>query len=94
MSRKTVGSTFFSMMAWMPIAKKYGKKRCFYLGASFFSVCIAVLGAAPSKSPAFLLVVSFCAGPGLAVSYVIPWSMLPDVREGQAARRQRARRGL
>jgi len=87
-------SGFICMAFWMPFAKNYGKKNTFYCGAVCFGVVLLCLFFAPSRSFTFALVMCLLTGPGLAVMYIIPWSMLPDVCDAHEVERGKRQEGV
>ncbi len=75
------GSALLFVPLWVWAAKKLDKSRAFIIGAlSWLMVLLAISGLGPEQvTLAYLL--AALAGAGIACSYVLPWSMIPDVVE-------------
>lgn len=75
------GSALLFVPVWVWAARKLDKSRAFIIGSlSWLVVLLAISGLGPDQvSLAYLL--AALAGAGIACSYVLPWSMIPDVVE-------------
>jgi glycoside/pentoside/hexuronide:cation symporter, GPH family len=75
------GAALLFVPVWVWAAKKLDKSRAFIIGSlSWLVVLLAISGLGPDQvSLAYLL--AALAGAGIACSYVLPWSMIPDVVE-------------
>ena len=75
------GSALLFVPLWVWTAKKLDKSRAFIIGSfSWLIVLLAISGLGEEQiSLAYLL--AALAGAGIACSYVLPWSMIPDVVE-------------
>ncbi len=75
------GSSLLFVPLWVWAAKKLDKSRAFIIGSlSWLVVLLAIAGLSPERlALAYLL--AALAGAGIACSYVLPWSMIPDVVE-------------
>jgi glycoside/pentoside/hexuronide:cation symporter, GPH family len=75
------GTALLFVPVWVWAAKKLDKSRAFIIGSlSWMIVLLSISGLGPEQvSLAYLL--AALAGAGIACSYVLPWSMIPDVVE-------------
>lgn len=74
-------SSFLFMMLWNQVSAKIGKKKTYYVGMLFMIVVLLVLFFVQPGQIALLFVLGILAGGGVGASYLIPWSMIPDVVE-------------
>ena len=75
------GSSFAFIFVWSAVSRKLDKRLVYILGASIWLVVqIALYFVQPNQ--AYLVIpLGIAAGAGLAVAYLIPWAMMPDVIE-------------
>ncbi len=72
-------SIFVFLIVWTKVSKYIGKRRVYFIGASFWIVVMFFLfWVQPGQMP-LLVALAILAGAGASVAYLIPWSMLPDV---------------
>src|SRR3990167_4061476 len=77
-----LGSCTVALPFWAYASKKLGKKTVYYLGAAELTVIIALIAVFPASVPFYIIIfVAAFAGIGLAVLYLIPYAMIPDVIE-------------
>jgi glycoside/pentoside/hexuronide:cation symporter, GPH family len=75
------GSALLFVPLWVWLAKKLDKSRAFIIGSlSWLVVLLAISGLGPTQI-LLAYVLAALAGAGIACSYVLPWSMIPDVVE-------------
>lgn len=74
-------TAFLFLGVWSWVSGRVGKKRTYYIGITIWAVVLAGVFLIPRDMFAPLILVSFLAGTGVSVAYLIPWSMLPDVIE-------------
>ena len=74
-------TAFLALGLWSWVSARIGKKRTYYIGATLWLVVMGLVFFIPPNSLTPLYFVSFFAGLGVSVAYLIPWSMLPDVVE-------------
>jgi GPH family glycoside/pentoside/hexuronide:cation symporter len=74
-------SSFLFMLLWNQVSAKIGKKKTYYVGMSFMIAVLFVMFFVQEGQIALLFVLGVLAGGGVGVSYLIPWSMIPDVVE-------------
>lgn len=87
-------SAFIFVLIWTKISERIGKKNVYYLGMTFwFFVALALFGVQPGQVT-LLYILGILAGAGLGVSYLIPWSMLPDVIELDELQTGQRREGI
>ena len=76
------GSALIWLFIWAKVSEKIGKKGVYYLGMLFWvAVLLGLFFVQPTTPDWVVLVLGALAGVGVAVAYLIPWSMLPDVIE-------------
>lgn len=74
-------SAFVWVLIWTRVSGWLGKQLVYYIGAAVFvAVLIGLYFVQPGQTT-LLTVLAIVAGVGVAVCYLIPWSMLPDVVE-------------
>jgi len=75
------GAALLFVPLWVWAAKKLDKSRAFIIGSlSWLVVLLAISGLGPEQVAVAYLMAAL-AGAGIACSYVLPWSMIPDVVE-------------
>ncbi len=74
-------SSFIFMLIWARISERIGKKAVYYLGTAVFVLVLLGLFFVQRGQTTLLFILAVIAGVGVAVCYLIPWSMLPDVIE-------------
>jgi GPH family glycoside/pentoside/hexuronide:cation symporter len=75
------GAAIAFIPLWVWVARRLDKRRAFILGTvSWIVVLVALFGLQPEQVT-LAYVLAALAGSGIAVAYVIPWSMVPDVIE-------------
>lgn len=72
-------SAWVWVLIWNQVCQRIGKKPVYLLGMSFWVLVSFGLFFAPRGNLTILLTLAVLAGVGVAVGYLIPWSMLPDV---------------
>ncbi len=73
-------SAVVSLLAYVKLTKKYGKRKTYIIGASFWTVILGGLMLFGQTIPSSIIMIyALFLGLGMGVSYAIPWSMLPDV---------------
>ncbi len=74
-------SAFVFVLVWARIAQRIGKQNVYYVGMSFWVLVSIALFFVQRGQVSLLFVLAVLAGVGVAIGYLIPWSMLPDVIE-------------
>jgi glycoside/pentoside/hexuronide:cation symporter, GPH family len=74
-------TAFLFLMVWTRVSGRIGKKRTYYAGVAIWIVAMILIFFLPPGEVLPVYFVSFLAGIGISVAYLIPWSMLPDVIE-------------
>lgn len=75
------GSAFLWILIWARVSERIGKKNVYYLGGAIFMAVLLDLFFVQPGQVTMVFVLGLVAGAGLAVGYLVPWSMLPDVIE-------------
>jgi GPH family glycoside/pentoside/hexuronide:cation symporter len=87
-------SAFLFILLWTQVSRRLGKQRTYYIGMGFWiAVCAALFFLQPGQVT-LLFVLAILAGGGVSISYLIPWSMLPDVIELDELRTGQRREGI
>lgn len=74
-------SAFIFVLVWTRVSERVGKKKVYFIGMSFWILVEIMLFFVPRGSLTPLYFLAPLAGVGVAIGYLIPWSMLPDVIE-------------
>ncbi len=73
--------SFIWILIWARLSERLGKKNIYYLGGTAFMVALLGLFFVQPGQTILVFVLALIAGIGLAVAYLVPWSMIPDVIE-------------
>lgn len=74
--------TAFGFLAvWSRVAQHFGKNQVYAMGATIWLIVVLGIYTVQPGQVGLLFVLSFLAGAGTSVAYLMPWSMLPDVIE-------------
>jgi GPH family glycoside/pentoside/hexuronide:cation symporter len=88
------GSSLVFLFVWTAVSRRIGKKGVYYYGMVWWIiVSMALYFVQPTWSPAVILILGVLAGVGVAVAYLVPWAMLPDVIELDELQTGRRREG-
>lgn len=87
-------TAFGFLSVWSGLSERIGKKRVYYIGATMWAITLFAVYFAQPGQVVFMGVVSFFAGAGVSVGYLIPWSMLPDVVELDELKTGQRREGV
>ncbi|MBN1639916.1 MAG: MFS transporter [Anaerolineae bacterium] len=74
-------SSFVFLLIWTQVSRRIGKQRTYYAGMCVWIVVALVLFTVQPGQIGLLFTLAALAGAGVSISYLIPWSMLPDVIE-------------
>jgi GPH family glycoside/pentoside/hexuronide:cation symporter len=74
-------SAFVWVLIWARVSERFGKKAVYYAGGLIFMAVLLGLFFVQPGQTTLVFVLGAVAGAGLAVGYLVPWSMLPDVIE-------------
>lgn len=85
---------FIFLLVWTRISRRIGKQKVFYLGASFWIVAGIAIYFIPRGAGNLLFFIAPVASVGVAVCYLIPWSLLPDVIEADELETGQRREGI
>lgn len=64
---------------WTWVSSKIGKKNTYIIGAIIWLVALGILFSAQPGQIFVIYWVAFLGGTGVAIAFLIPWSMIPDV---------------
>jgi GPH family glycoside/pentoside/hexuronide:cation symporter len=67
-----------SIAFWGAVSRRIDKKFVYILGVLIWATGLTALFFAPRESSIFYFIAAFVIALGLAVAYIVPWSMLPD----------------
>ncbi|MEM6450235.1 MAG: MFS transporter [Cyanobacteria bacterium P01_D01_bin.105] len=87
------GPAIALMFVCAALSKRLGKKRLYYLGSAIWIPVQAALYFLQPGQSALLFGLCFIASFGVAVAYVVPWSILPDVIDLDELKTGRRREG-
>lgn len=88
------GSALIFLFVWGAISRRIGKKAVYIIGMCFWIAVQSVLFFVQPGQVTLAIVLAVLAGVGVAVAYLIPWSMMPDVIEYDELRTGQRREGL
>jgi GPH family glycoside/pentoside/hexuronide:cation symporter len=88
------GSSFIFLFVWSYLSRRLDKRIVYMIGASIWLlVQMAIYFVRPDQ--AYLIIpLGVVAGAGVAVAYLIPWAMMPDVIELDELETHRRREGI
>ncbi|MGK7902790.1 MAG: MFS transporter [Hormoscilla sp.] len=72
-------STFLMLFFWTRVSDRLGKKAVYYMGTALWLIAQIMLLYLQPGQVGLMYFVAVIAGCGVAVAYLVPWSMLPDV---------------
>jgi GPH family glycoside/pentoside/hexuronide:cation symporter len=82
------------LFVWSKISDRFGKKAAYIMGMSLWIIAQAGLFFLQPGQFVLLYFLAIIAGFGVSVSYLIPWSMLPDVIELDELQTGQRREGI
>ncbi len=74
-------SAFVWIIFWTRMSARLGKKAVYYIGAGVLIVVLTLVGLMPRGQLWMMYALAVAGGAGVAVLYLVPWSMVPDVME-------------
>jgi len=90
-----LGSTMICIPVWVLLSRIIGKKYCYAIGMALIAlVGILMFQFGHEQGPNFALILMAVAGIGLATTYVIPWSIVPDTVEYDYSKTGERREGI
>ena len=88
------GSSFIFLFVWSALSRRLDKRVVYIIGASIWlCVQLALYFVAPDQAH-LVIPLGVIAGAGVAVAYLIPWAMMPDVIELDELKTRRRREGI
>lgn len=87
-------TAFAAMLIWARISERIGKRKVYLIGATIFAITLIGLSLLPRGATTGLYILAIFGGIGVAVGYLVPWSMLPDVIDQDELEHGRRREGL
>ena len=75
------GAAILFIPLWVWVARKLDKKRAFIYGTASWIMVLLALALVQPDQVGLTYVLAFLSGSGIAVAYVLPWSMIPDIIE-------------
>lgn len=88
------GSSLIFLFVWSAISRRLEKRIVYLIGASIWIVVQIGLSALRPELGFLVIPLSILAGAGVAVAYLIPWAMMPDVIEVDELRTRQRREGI
>jgi len=86
--------TAISLVPWLLLSKKIGKKRTFYVGRVIALIGQIMVCFVTTHDLALFIVATVFSGAGNGVVLLIPWAMLPDVMEQDELHTSQKREGV
>jgi len=87
-------SSFVWVLIWARLSERLGKQNIYYLGGGFLVLAMLGLYAVQPGQVVLTFGLGALAGVGIAVGYLVPWSMIPDVVELDELETGQRREGL
>jgi GPH family glycoside/pentoside/hexuronide:cation symporter len=75
------GSSFLCLFIWSQVSRRLDKRVVYILGATIWLVVQLALFFVTPERFGWVLPLAALAGAGVAVAYLVPWAMMPDVIE-------------
>jgi glycoside/pentoside/hexuronide:cation symporter, GPH family len=88
------GSSFLFLFVWNAASHRLDKRIVYMIGASIWLVMQIALYFVRPDQPYLIIPIGIFAGAGVAVAYLIPWAMMPDVIELDELKTHRRREGV
>ncbi|HJS28213.1 MAG TPA: MFS transporter, partial [Anaerolineales bacterium] len=70
---------FASLILWSKVSERIGKRKVYFVGAALWIGMMILLYFVQPGQMGLLIGLAVLAGAGASVTYLVPWSMLPDV---------------
>eukprot|EP01098_Paradermamoeba_levis_P007439 TRINITY_DN3075_c0_g1_i1.p1 TRINITY_DN3075_c0_g1~~TRINITY_DN3075_c0_g1_i1.p1 ORF type:complete len:527 (-),score=138.31 TRINITY_DN3075_c0_g1_i1:55-1635(-) len=87
-------STVIALVFWWWVTQKIGKKYTFYIGGAYWSLILLPLLLLEKLPEVTYYFYAFLAGVGVAIGFLIPWAMLPDVVDYDEWQHKKRREGM
>jgi len=88
------GTAFLMLFVWTRVSDRYGKKAVYYMGTALWLIAQIILLYLQPGQVGLMYLLAVIAGCGVAVAYLVPWSMLPDVIDLDELRTGQRREGV
>ena len=88
------GSSLVFLFVWSAASRRLDKRLVYMIGASIWLVVQCLLYFVRPDQGYLIIPISIVAGAGVAVAYLIPWAMMPDVIELDELKTHRRREGV
>lgn len=75
------GSSFIFLFVWSAASRRLDKRIVYMIGATIWLIMQLALYLVRPDQPYLIIPIAVVAGAGVAVAYLIPWAMMPDVIE-------------
>ena len=87
-------TSFVFLFIWSAASRRWDKRIVYLMGASIWLVVLIALYFLRPDQDYLVLPLAALAGAGVAVAYLIPWAMMPDVIELDELKTRRRREGI
>jgi GPH family glycoside/pentoside/hexuronide:cation symporter len=87
------GAAILFIPVWVWIARRLDKRRAYILGSLSWVVILLAISAISPDQVGLVYLLAALSGSGIAVAYVLPWAMVPDIIEIDQARTGERREG-
>jgi GPH family glycoside/pentoside/hexuronide:cation symporter len=88
------GSSFIFLFVWSWLSRRLDKRLVYIIGASIWLIVQIALYLVRPDQAYLIIPLGIVAGGGVAVAYLIPWAMMPDVIELDELKTHRRREGV
>ena len=88
------GTTLIFLFVWSQVCRHLDKRIVYILGASLWLIIQLVIAYLKPTQSGWVIPLAVVAGAGVAVAYLIPWAMMPDVIEVDELETGQRREGI
>jgi GPH family glycoside/pentoside/hexuronide:cation symporter len=88
------GSSFLFIFVWSALSRRLDKRIVYMIGATIWLLVQMALYFVRPDQAYLIIPLGIVAGAGVAVAYLIPWAMMPDVIELDELKSRRRREGV
>jgi GPH family glycoside/pentoside/hexuronide:cation symporter len=87
-------TSFVFLFVWSALSRRLEKRLVYMIGALLWLVVLLALSAVRPEQTYLVVPLSILAGAGVAVAYLVPWAMMPDVIELDELKTGQRREGI
>jgi len=88
------GTSLIFLFVWSQVCRRLDKRIVYILGASLWLIVQLIISYLSPQQSGWVIPLAILAGAGVAVAYLIPWAMMPDVIEVDELETGQRREGI